>query len=292
MSSSVVKYSVLSSAVLLGLWTTRIDLSDLYFMITQSPPEGTENPDLVCMMTQCGRETFSCLTDRDCFKTMACLLPCGDDQQCTFQCTSNYENEIFQELTACNIIKAGCIKLKDPKEKLTCDMKDMFAVKELTEKQIEGTWYIVRGLSPIYDCFPCQIFTFGRNSSDESLFVIMDYQVERISGEVVDKTVLEEISQNLGDKEGFLQMSGIQNGLYHEEEWRILHRNKNFMLAEYCGTMKNWVYKGAVAFSRNSPVSDEEMKDIETELQRHGFTPDQFCAPKYVGCDNIRQNSI
>ena len=37
--------------------------------------------------------------------------------------------------------------------------------------------FMCRGLSPIYDCFPCQIFTFGRNSSDGSLFVMMDYQV-------------------------------------------------------------------------------------------------------------------
>ena len=62
-----------------------------------------------------------------------------------------------------------------------------------------------------------------------------------------------------------------------------------YYLAEYCGTMKNWVYKGAVAFSRNSPVSDKEMLDIETELRRHGFQPDDFCSPQYVGCSNLRQ---
>ena len=52
--------------------------------------------------------------------------------------------------------------------------------------------------------------------------------------------------------------------------------------------MKNWVYQGAVAFSRNSPVSNEEMMQIETELGRHGYSPDNFCSPKYVGCNNIR----
>ena len=87
-----------------------ITLSDLrkYF----SPPEGTESPDLFCMMTQCGRETLACLSDRDCLKTLACLVPCGDDQTCTFHCTVNYENQLFHEMTACNINKAGCITLK------------------------------------------------------------------------------------------------------------------------------------------------------------------------------------
>jgi len=287
--SNVVKISVMSSAVLLGLWTTRVDLNDIYLMASQSPPEGTENPDLLCMMTECGQQTFSCLTDRDCFKTLACLLPCGDNQTCTFKCTTNYENEVFHEMAACNINKAGCIKLKDAEQESTCDMKEQFAVKELTEEQISGTWYIVRGLNPIYDCFPCQIFTFGRNSSETSLYVIMDYQVEKDSGELKDKTVLEDVHQNVPEKQGFLQLSGIQNGLFHSEEWRILERNKDFMIAEYCGTMKNWVYQGAVAFSRNSPVSEKEMLDIETGLGRHGFQSDQFCSPKYVGCSNLRQ---
>ena len=60
------------------------------------------------------------------------------------------------------------------------------------------------------------------------------------------------------------------------------------ILAQYCGTMKNWVYHGAAAFSRNAPVSDEEMLQIERALRDHGFSPDNFCSPKYVGCENVK----
>ena len=52
--------------------------------------------------------------------------------------------------------------------------------------------------------------------------------------------------------------------------------------------MKNWVYDGAVALSRNAPVSQEEMFQIERALRAHGFSPDNFCSPKYVGCNNVR----
>ena len=45
-------------------------------------------------------------------------------------------------------------------------------------------------------------------------------------------TVMEEIWQNLPEKQGYLQMTGIQNGLFHSEEWRIIERNDNFMLGE------------------------------------------------------------
>ena len=114
-----------------------------------------------------------------------------------------------------------------------------------------------RGLNPVYDCFPCQIFTIGKNFSVSSLHVIMDYQVrtvncntrnppagvsatelmllcqvERVSGEILDKSVMEEITQSNPDKQGFLQMSGIQNGLFHSEEWRVLEINQNFMIGQ------------------------------------------------------------
>ena len=40
----------------------------------------------------------------------------------------------------------------------------------------------------------------------------MAFQVEKDSGELKDKTVLEDVHQNLPEKQGFLQLSGIQNG--------------------------------------------------------------------------------
>ena len=49
----------------------------------------------------------------------------------------------------------------------------------------------------------------------------MLYQVEKASGEVLVKTMREDISKNLPDKLGFLQMTGMQNGWYHSEEWRV-----------------------------------------------------------------------
>ena len=54
-----------------------------------------------------------------------------------------------------------------------------------------------------------------------------------MSGEIIDKSVLEEITQADQDKQGFLQMSGIQNGLFHSEEWRVLEINQNFMISQF-----------------------------------------------------------
>ena len=53
-----------------------------------------------------------------------------------------------------------------------------------------------------------------------------------MSGEIVEKSVLEEIVQDNQDKQGFLQMSGIHDGLFHSEEWRVLEINQNFMISQ------------------------------------------------------------
>ena len=58
-------------------------------------------------------------------------------------------------------------------------------------------------------------------------------QVERVSGEILNKSVMEEITQSNPNKQGFLQMSGIQNGLFHSEEWRVLEINRNFMISQF-----------------------------------------------------------
>ena len=53
-----------------------------------------------------------------------------------------------------------------------------------------------------------------------------------MSGEIVDKSVVEEITQDNQDKQGFLQMSGLHDGLFHSEEWRVLEINQNFLISE------------------------------------------------------------
>jgi len=280
--------SVISTALIFGYWGTKVDLSDFYSLVTGSPPEGAPYPDFICMMTQCGLQTFSCLTDRNCLKNLACLVPCGDDQDCTFNCIVNYENDVFHSLNKCNIHEAGCIKLKDPEVQGVCDLRGKPALSNLDLKKMHGTWYIVKGLNPTYDCFPCQIFTFSENKTDGKHMVYMDYQVNKMDGDIADKLVIEYISQPIKGEPGQLEFGGVQNGLWHSEQWRIVTFNKEFMIAEYCGTMKNWVYEGAIALVKDSQASQEVLNKIDVELGKNGFIVDKFCSPKYQSCTNIR----
>jgi len=278
--------------VALAVWFGRVDVIDFFNLVTTKIPEGTPEPSLSCMMTQCGAETFACLTDKMCLKALACVAPCGSDQACTFSCISNYETPLFHQLNKCNIHDAGCIVLAEPEEKSTCggEDDDSTAVPELSLEDLHGQWFIIEGQNEIYDCFPCQIFTFA-NDTEGTHMVYMDYQVDRIFGDTVNKTVIETITQPDPTKEGLLELSGIQNGLFHSERWRILAFSKDsHIIAAYCGTMTSWVYHGLVVLTKIPQPNQEVQDKISLDLNDLGVTRNTLCKPKIVGCtiENLR----
>lgn len=170
----------------------------------------------------------------------------------------------------------------------------MPAVASLPLSSLAGVWFIVLGQNPIYDCFPCQVtictflmlslcqvFTFGSDKEGRQR-VVMDYQVERDDGERVDKRVVELIEQKNENEEGVLSLSGIQNGLMHEEEWRVVavNRSNGWLVASYCGAMTSWRYRGLVLLSRVGGVTDQ----MEQWVDSLGFNSIEFCKPKSKGC--------
>ena len=167
-------------------------------------------------------------------------------------------------------------------------------VAKLPLATLAGTWYIVLGQNPIYDCFPCQVnicvffldnpfqvFTFGMDKVGNPR-VVMDYQVERDDGTIVDKRVIELIEQKDDKREGALSLSGVQNGLMHEEEWRVVAMNKDhdILVASYCGTMTSWTYHGLVVLARVGGVHQQ----METWLDDLGLNIDELCKPKSEDC--------
>ena len=110
----------------------------------------------------------------------------------------------------------------------------------------------------------------------------MDYQVERDDGTIVDKRVIELIEQKDDKMEGALSLSGIQNGLMHEEEWRVVAMNKDhdMMVASYCGTMTSWTYHGLVVLARVGGVHQQ----MKTWLDDLGLNSDGLCKPKSEDC--------
>jgi len=275
--------SLAGTGLILAVWCSWVELSDFVTLVTTSPPEGSPTPSIPCMLTRCGYETFACLTDRQCLKALACLVPCGSDQACTFHCISNYETDTFHNLNRCNIQEQHCIELASlPESEDDCGGEgETTALASLPLSSLTGIWYIVLGLNPIYDCFPCQVFSFGLDKQGNDR-VVMDYQVEREEGDIVSKRVVEFIEQKNKNEEGVLSLSGIQNGLMHEEEWRVVAENtgNGWLVASYCGAMTSWRYRGLVVLARVGGVTDQ----MEQWVDSLGFNTTQLCKPKSQGC--------
>ena len=56
----------------------------------------------------------------------------------------------------------------------------------------------------------------------------------------MDKTVIEYIEMPLKTKQGFMEFSGIQNGLWHSEHWRVVHINKDYFIGEKQTEIFKW----------------------------------------------------
>ena len=119
-----------------------------------------------------------------------------------------------------------------------------------------------------------------------------EFQVDRVFGDTVNKTVIEHIEQPDPDKQGLLLFGGIQNGLFHSERWRVLEFNSEFMISAYCGTMTSWVYDGAVILTKDPYVSKDLAFKIRETLLTLGYKTEDFCSPKILGCsiENLRLN--
>ena len=61
---------------------------------------------------------------------------------------------------------------------------------------------------------------------------ILSFKVEKLDGSIVDKTVIEYIETPLETKQGFMEFSGIQNGLWHSEHWRVIQINNDYFIGE------------------------------------------------------------
>ena len=265
------------AAGLLVAWGSLVDLADLATLLTTSPPANTSSPSIPCMLALCTRQTFACLTDRSCLAALACLVPCGSDQACTFHCITNHETKVFHDLNTCIIQDAECLVLGASGEGEECG-GELQPLASLHLAALAGTWHVVLGSNPVYDCFPCQVFTFGWEQGRP--VVAMDYQVVKDTGEVVDKRVVEYIEQREEARQGVLSLSGVQNGLHHEEEWRVVGRRGGWLVAEYCGSMTSWSYRGLVVLARAGGIPE----DLPPWLASLGLDPQLLCSPQSRGC--------
>eukprot|EP00820_Chromera_velia_P018347 Cvel_6806.t1-p1 / transcript=Cvel_6806.t1 / gene=Cvel_6806 / organism=Chromera_velia_CCMP2878 / gene_product=Violaxanthin de-epoxidase, chloroplastic, putative / transcript_product=Violaxanthin de-epoxidase, chloroplastic, putative / location=Cvel_scaffold342:91320-97687(+) / protein_length=457 / sequence_SO=supercontig / SO=protein_coding / is_pseudo=false len=241
------------------------------------------------VMSKCPNVFTNCLKDEKCREAMFCNARCESAENknaCNLLCslTSGYENKPYGNFIQCLADAKALPDLPPDGKCLATDEDALPILKDL--KQIEGRWWIVKGLNcgqegwPAgFDGFPCQ--------RDE--FILRE-----------DGTWVDEIAYCGGKEDtcttpmvytranATITSPGVMAHYYLDpplspqvEQWRLLSwPHPDWMLYIYCGVTPAGEYSGGSVVSRQLSL-DKIPKDIEEEFRKvakkFNFDYDEMC---------------
>ncbi|XP_064605742.1 uncharacterized protein LOC135470636 [Liolophura sinensis] len=227
----------------------------------------------------------TCMMDSECRDAVMCINPCGSNQTCVFICLSSYADAKFDAFMKCAVTDNQCVVLTPPDHPVQC-RKPTSVFTSFTLADIQGPWYIVKGKNPIYDCFDCQISTYTSGSLPYRGSVREQYDARTVNGSVRRLEVTETVIQRNPMNGGVLNFNSTQDGLDHQEEFRVLDYSQNhgYIFMYYCGGTGAWMYEGAILYSRTPQLTPEAMQQVTSSAAAHGYSFGDFCSPRTSDC--------
>ena len=253
---------------------------------------GALEPDIACIAKSCGLPLASCALDHSCRTSLGCVQTCTADdpdtrQTCLIGCVEATPSAQYDSLTSC-IVEHSCLPKTKPR---ACPWpRRPNAMAPVTLSDLEGSWQVVRGLSPAYDCWPCQTMKFSQQSPSQSRY---DYEY------MVKAPVLSRISCSvntmLGDTGepilGRFKESYLAHGVVGHDDWFVLsHPHPDYALLDYCGASAMDSYQGAAVITRqpNAEVPTAVQEAFRQALKEADFSPpvtlDAFCPLDHRTC--------
>lgn len=230
-------------------------------------------------------QSAKCLADEGCRSAMVCITGCGtNNQTCLFDCIYSYEDDVFDEFMKCASTDHQCISNDPPNPPVVCHPPQQ-VVSNFTIDLFKGSWYIVKGLNPIYDCFDCQITTYQPSSMDKTVYNVFEkFDVKTVQGGIRHRSVNETVVQAFG---GIFNYTSTQLGQSTHSEWRVVHvgNGNAFLLVYYCGSITaDYFYEGSVVYSRTPTLTTDQLVELVDAFKQHGFDYSKYCTPKTQNC--------
>jgi hypothetical protein len=106
---------------------------------------------VLCLTQHCARETYSCLSNKQCSAALNCNRKCGTgptSPSCNLLCqlTDGYENVEYKNLLRC-MATHNCLPVPANPDGI-CKAKRSDGLQDLTNlESIKGTWWILKGLN-------------------------------------------------------------------------------------------------------------------------------------------------
>jgi len=219
------------------------------------------------------------------------------NQTCIFGCTSEYENEKYDEMLKCFFTDHDCMKM--PKGETfdtfgscrsleSATPLDTWLGEELTQENAmtaakganDGYWILAKGLSHSYDCFDCQNLYWLPTENSSSLRYEAVYKIHKPDGG--ERWNFATYFSSPFEYPGrMLFHADDYGGLVHDEDWRILAiderngKSPQWVAWYYCGgapgVKEN--YEGACLVTPDGqmPTDPAEVAKIDAAYAKAGI---------------------
>lgn len=246
------------------------------------------NPKYQCLAAHCGWQVAACEFEAGCRGTLGCVRGCAaqdgeQGQACMISCVETGATPKYDQLTAC-MAEHRCFPA--PVAKACQAPANLSELAPMPLKALAGTWYVLRGLSRAYDCWPCQKMMFSELAASSARY---DYEY-RI-GEHVSRIQCQVAADGRGTASGQMRVSYRVHGMVGADDWYVLSQPRpDFALIYYCGTNPADRYRGAVVIGRQAQAElpAAVVEDFRRALRAAGLALPvdlaDFCVNDYRGC--------
>lgn len=250
----------------------------LFLTITEFHVIRAKTLNMSCMAQKCSNEWNTCDNDRVCKAALKCMIDCENSSE-NCNCSHSDKIDTFDTLIKCIDLNCSEFPLRDK----MCNRPNKVATS-FDAGYIYGTWFIVRGKNPTYDCFDCQNITVYAGHHN-FFFAVESYDVKRINGNNSYRTVNYSVTQWNTTTPGILRFSNYQDGRSTTLEWQVLDFGDDFIFAYYCGIISgNEAFEGSVVYSSSQLLSTEDTAKIDKIAKMTGLDFNSYCKPSYKSC--------
>lgn len=242
-----------------------------------------------CVLGNCFGQLFHCLVDRTCSRMLRCLSACslaldqtGENnlERCQIKCvlTPPEHSPPVTKFLSC-LSQHSCIRPVpdggDDGQNDSCPLPRYQHRNFRYPNDLLGKWWVLRGHSPVYDCWPCQTMTFSHMYTrilDEPIDMLRyDYTT------MIDKRkrLVRHIPctvqrHNSTEPDGHLMTRYTVADLFSgTDDWHVMDVSADgrFMLIYYCGMgeLSSGRYQGAVVMTRDT-TDERKITVLPTEM--------------------------
>ena len=245
--------------------------------------------DIGCLLKHCSGQSATCGLDGTCRSSMLCAKKCMDGwnddktpeklhiQNCTAKCSLTYMDQTYINFMSC-LTENKCVSF--PPINNTCRGPNVHPLKQLSLKDLQGTWWTVKGYHPVYDCYPCQHLNFTPINATFWGYT-PTYQGYLTNDSL--KLVSENMVMPLSAAGTNISYSYHTGGLEQRETWWLIDRadDGSYVLVYYCAnTLDQWYNEGALVIARNRTLAEGAFVSIASSFTKAvGLDLSQFCTP-------------